>query len=336
MGKIVKQESIFKEEQKIVLFRISNSSGAYVEITNIGASIVSAVVPDKNGIFSNVSLRYENLEDYLSDNFYLGATIGRFSNRISNACFSMNGEVYHLDKNDGKNTNHGGSDGFNKKIFNYYVNNESVTFFIESPDREGGFPGNLKFEVTYSFSDKNDLKIEFKAISDKETPVNFTNHCYFNLSGNKSEALDCLLKVDSEKYLETNNEFLPTGQFLKVEDSAFDFRSYKTIKDMMPLKDDNLEGYNAYFIKSSENRNPIASLKDGISGRTLDVYSSMPGLLFYTGDFLSNQFIPFQGLCLEAQYYPDGMNHAYFETNILTPHEEKVDTIIYSFNCDPM
>ena len=330
MVNIVKQESIFHEGQEIALFRISNASGAYAELTNIGASIVSVVVPDKKGILSNVVLRYNKLEDYLTDTFYLGGTISSISNRISDACFTMDGRVYHLDKNDGKNSNHGGYNGLNKKIFNYHINNESVTFHTESPDREGGFPGNLKLRVTYSFSEDNRLQIEYSALSDKRTPINFTNHAYFNLSGKKNTILDNQLKVNAEKYLETDNDFLPTGQILDIKNSAFDFINYKTILEMASLKKDNLEGYNAYFIRQ-DNKDALASIKCPISERTLDVYSSMPGILFYTGDFLSDQFLPFQGLCLEAQYYPNAMNHTDFVSNILEPNKEKTDIITYSF-----
>lgn len=330
MVNIVKLESGFHGGQEIALFRISNSSGAFAEFTNIGASIVSIVVPDKKGILSNVVLHYDNLEDYLSDIFYLGGTIGRISNRISDACFSMDGRVYHLDKNDGKNSNHGGYHGLNRKIFDYHINNESVTFYTESPDGEGGFPGNLKLRVTYFFSGDNELKIEYSALSDKRTPINFTNHAYFNLSGKKNTILDNQLKVNAEKYLETNEEFLPTGQVLDIQGSAFDFSNYKAIHEMASLKKDNLEGYNAYFIRQDK-KDVLASIADPISGRTLDVYSSMPGILFYTGDFLSNQFLPFQGFCLEAQYYPDGVNHPHFKVNILAPDEEYTDVIVYAF-----
>jgi aldose 1-epimerase len=330
---IVKRESIFSGEQEIALFRISNVSGTYIELANIGASIVSIVVPDKKGVLSNVVLHYGNPEDYLTDNFYLGNTIGRFSNRISNACFTMDGIVYNMDKNDGKNSNHGGYNGLNKKIFSYHINSESVIFYIESPDGEGGFPGNLKLRVTYSFSENNELKIEYSAVSDKRTPASFTNHAYFNLSGKKSNILSYRLRVNAKKYLEVNDEFLPTGRISGIEGTAFDFGDYRTIHKMASLKRDNLSGYNTYFIKQ-DNKKALGSVKDIISGRVLDVYSTMPGVLFYTGDFLSGQFLPFQGLCLESQYYPDAMNHAGFTGNILKPGKEKTDTIIYSFRVE--
>lgn len=331
MANITKSDSFFVKEQEVVLFRISNSSGAYIEITNIGASIVSIIMPDKNGILTNIVLHYNDLKDYLTDSYYLGSTIGRFSNRISDARFYLNGKIYNLDKNDGDNSNHGGFSGFNKKIFDYKVDQNNVTFYIESLDGEGGFSGNLKLWITYTFTDENEVKIEYKAISDRETPVNFTNHTYFNLSGDKRRILECLVKVNAEKYLETNDEFLPTGKILDTKNTAFDFRDYKKIKEMCLLKKDNLEGYNTYFIKNNSKDKILASLKDSTSGRILDVYSSMPGVLFYTGDFLSGKFISFQGLCFEPQYYPDGMNHPHFETNILKPDEEKTDTIVYKF-----
>lgn len=333
MVNIVKLENFIAGGQEIALFRISNSSGAYIELTNIGAGIVSAVVPDKKGVLSNVVLRYDKLKDYLSDTFYMGGTIGRVSNRISNACFSMDGIAYHLDKNDGENSNHGGYNGLNGKVFNYQIGNESVTFHTESPDGESGFPGNLKLWVIYSFSDNNDLRIEYRTLSDKKTPVNLTNHTYFNLSGKKNTILGNQLRINAEKYLETDDSFLPTGQILNIRNSAFDFSDYKTIREMLLLKKDNLEGYNAYFVRQQK-KDALASVIAPISGRILDVYSTMPGVLFYTGDFLSGQFLPFQGLCLEAQYYPDAMNHPDFVSNILEHGEEKNDIIVYSFRVD--
>lgn len=333
MANIVKRKSVFIRKQEIALFRISNVSGAYIELTNIGASIVSIVVPDKKGVLSNVVLRYDNLEDYLTGNFYLGNTVGRVSNRISNARFTMDAIVYNMDKNDGENSNHGGYNGLNKKIFSYHINNESVVFYIESPDGEGGFPGNLKLRITYSFSENNELQIEYSAVSDKRTPASFTNHTYFNLSANKDNILNHQLRVNAQKYLEADAEFLPTGRISGIEGTAFDFGDYKIIQKMALLKEDNLDGYNVYFIKQ-DNKKALGSVKDTISGRVLDVCSTMPGVLFYTGDFLSGQFLPFQGLCLEAQYYPDAMNHTDFTRNILEPGKEKKDTIIYSFRAE--
>lgn len=328
MISLVEKKIIQGEE--IVLLRITNSVGSYVEITNIGASIVRIVVPDKNGKLDNITLCYDEIEEYLSDTFYLGATVGRYANRISRATFTLDDNIYHLDKNDGENSNHGGFSGFNKKIFDYQIHSDAVTFFLRSKDGEGGFPGNLQFSVTYTFSEDNELLIEYSALSDKATPVNFTNHTYFNLSSLKNTIWKHELKVNADYHLEMNDTFLPTGKILPVIDSAFDFREYTPIENNAKSKKDNLKGYNAFFIKLNEHT-PLASLKDNLSGRIVDLYTSMSGVQIYTGDFLSEPFIPFGGICLEAQYHPDGVNHKNFETSILSPNIEKKDFIKFHF-----
>jgi len=329
------QKTVDVGDKQLILFRIQNSSGAYAEILNYGASIVSVVVPDKSGRLRNVVLRYDSPEDYITDQFYLGSTIGRVANRISGARFVLDGRTYLLDKNDGNNSNHGGFAGFNKKVFNHEISDGKLTLYAESPDGEGGFPGNLQVWVAYSFSDDNDLLIEYKAISDKMTPINFTNHAYFNLSGDSRISLHNKLCVRSSEYLESDDNFLPTGKVLPVENTPYDFRSYRNIGEMMLLKGkDILKGYNAYFVKNqlTEHNTPLASLRDSRSGIAVDLYTSMPGVMFYTGDFLSGQFTPFSGLCMEAQYHPDGLNHPHFIQNVLLPGQEKTDHIKYCFS----
>lgn len=329
------QESLSFEGNDVVLLRIINSQGAYVELTNLGASVVSVVVPDKDGAMANVALRYDSLSDYFADPFYLGATIGRYANRISNATFTLDGNTYNLDRNDGRNSNHGGNNGFNKKIFDYSIDSQSVVFYIESPDGEGGFPGHLKLWVTYSFTENNELRIAYRSSSDKRTPVNFTNHTYFNLSATNGNALNHELLVNAEYNLGMDNAFLPTGKRLSVASTAFDFRDYRVIEQMMPFKNDNLRGYNAFFIGMSDCKDkPVASLRDPYSGRRLDVYNTMAGLQFYTGDFLSDKFIPYQGVCLEAHYHPDGVNHSGFDVCLLNPGEERADEIRFCFLAD--
>ncbi|WP_165022900.1 aldose epimerase family protein [Dysgonomonas sp. ZJ279] len=335
MTKISIQQSVTYKQKEVILLRLTNTSGSYIEISNYGASIVSIVVPNKEGVGKNVILSYNNLEDYFCDMFYLGSTIGRYANRISNGRFTLNGQTYQTDRNDGQNSNHGGYNGFNTKIFDYRINENNVIFYIESPDGEGGFSGNLKLSVTYFFSDNNELSIEYKALSDKATPVNFTNHSYFNLNIQNNDILDHELQVNATQYLEMNDEFLPIGKICSVTNSAFDFREYKPIGKMAQLKKDNLKGYNAYFIKDPDTATPIASLREKVSGRIVDVYTSMPGIQIYTGDFLEGNFVPFGGICLEAQYHPDGVNHPCFETNILTANEEKSDFIRFKFSCKP-
>lgn len=335
MIKITEQEVSIYKEKPIVLFRLTNPSNAYVEILNYGATVVSVVVPDKDEKLDNIVLYYDNTDEYYSDIFYLGATIGRVANRISDAKFTLDGCTYHLDKNDGANSNHGGNNGFNHKIFDYQIKENSILLSTKSDDGEGGFPGNLEFSVEYMFSDKNELHIQYTACSDKATPINFTNHSYFNLSGKGDTILSDRLKVNTQEYLESDNHFLPTGKICSVENTAFDFRNYKEIARILPLKNDNLKGYNAFFVKDiSHNLNePLASLLNTDSGRTVDLYTSMPGVLIYTGDFLSDKFRPFEGICLEAQYHPNAINQPHFKQNILEPNQTKTDTIIYRFGC---
>ena len=318
----------------LILFRIQNKQGCYVEILNFGATLVSIVVPDKKGNLENIILRYDNIADYLTDSFYLGCTVGRFANRIGGAKFTLNGKTYFLDKNDGNNSNHGGFNGFNSKIFDYEIQDDKLILSCESEDGEGGFPGNIKFTVTYSFTDNNELHIEFDAISDMETIFNPTNHAYFNLSEKKETILNHKLKVFSDSYLETNDEFIPTGKINSISyNPAFDFRDYQEISGLMPLKNEIIEGYNTYFISKFNNKiKQLASLTESESGITVDIYSSMSGVQIYTGDYLSEPHQPFAGICLEAQFFPDSPNHPNFETCILKPDEEVTHSIIIAIN----
>jgi aldose 1-epimerase len=321
------------KEGQIDLIRITNGSGAYVEVINLGATIVSIVVPDKDGKLANIVLCHNDFHSYLSNFQMLGASIGRVANRISNARFEMNGKVYYLDKNDGQNSIHGGLNGFYGKRFNYHINDSTVFLNTTSTDGEGGFPGNLDFSVSYSFSDNNELIITYSASTDKLTPINFTNHAYFNLSGEKTLILDDKLRVNATTCIESNNDFLPTGRVIPVSGTAFDFREYTPISRQLIMKNDNMKGYNTYFLKDEqhEEHKPLASLRNTTSGRAMDTYTSMPGVLVYTGDYLSGQFVPFEGICFEAQYPPDAVNQPSFKQNLLQSGIVKKDTIKYHF-----
>ncbi|MDR2844149.1 MAG: galactose mutarotase, partial [Candidatus Symbiothrix sp.] len=241
--------------------------------------------------------------------YYLGSTVGRFANRITKAQFTLDGKTYHLDKNDGENSNHGGFSGFHNRMFDYEIKDKSVVFRYESPDGEGGFPGNLRFSVTYTFSDADELEIEYQVISDKDTVFNPTNHAYFNLSGKGGTICDHELKVYADNYVVTNATFLPTGEIRPVSDAAFDFC--------------NLKGYNSYFISHSNHRvKHLATLSEATSGRRLEVYSILPGIQVYTGDYLSQPFLPCAGIALEAQGYPDAPNHKHFLPCVLEAGKE--------------
>ncbi len=334
--KIIQKEITSLNNKKIALFRLTNSSGAYIELINYGGTLVSIVVPDANGVLDNCILRYNRIEDYFTDAFYLGSTVGRFANRISGAKFDLSGQSYYLDKNDGQNSNHGGFNGFNQKVFDYEISADRIIFSLESEDKEGGFPGNLRFSVDYSFSQNNEVKIIYKVISDRDTIFNPTNHAYFNLSPQKGTILDHQLKVFSKQHLEMNDQFLPTGKINGLYQSAFDFGEYRKIGEMAKLKTEIIPGYNSYFIGKEENGSRqiqhLASLKDNGSRKMVDVYSTMPGIQIYTGDYLSKPFSPYQGICLEAQFYPDAPNQAHFPSTIIQAGKEYIQETEYKFH----
>ncbi len=336
MTKISIQNSTLLDGKEVFLFRLTNSCGAYIEITNYGATLVSTVIPDCQGKLENRILGYKNLEAYFTDKYYIGATIGRVANRVSNAEFTIDDITYYLDKNDGENSNHGGFSGLNKKIFCYEILDDKVIFSTVSPDGEGGFPGNLEISVSYSFTDDNEVIIDYEASSDKLTPVSLTNHSYFNLSGKRSDATNHFLKVFAEEYLEFDENFLPTGEILALEGSeAFDFRKFQQISNKMPLKNEpNIKGYNTYFIandNSTSNLKCVAELKEETSRILLEIKTTMPGVQFYTGDYLDDEFLPFEGVALEAQYFTDFVNRKNFLGSFIGKGEIWKEQIIYHF-----
>lgn len=316
----------------IKVFRLQNTSGAYIEVSNYGATLVSVVVPDKKGRLDNIILSYNKIDDYLIDKYYLGSTVGRVANRISKAQFELDGVVCHLDKNDGDNSNHGGERGFSKQFFETKEDNNRIILTYLSKDGEGGFPGNLNLTVTYSFSEDNELTIEYAAASDKRTVFNPTNHAYFNLTGGKVDILGHELKVYADNYLESDDQFLPTGRILPIINTGFNFGNYERFMQMMLQKDELIPGYNTYFISNSDEKiKLLASLRDEQSGRQVDVCSDMHGIQIYTGDYLSYPFKAYWGVAMEAQIYPDAPNHPHFPSCVIEADQEQKYLIQYRF-----
>jgi aldose 1-epimerase len=306
------------EKKDLQLFRLTNATGAYVELLNLGATLVSWFVPNKEGKLENIILTYPKLEDYVANPYYLGSTIGRFANRITKAQFTLAGKTVYLDKNDGENCNHGGVDGFQSKIFDANnLQDNQVVFTYISPDGEGGFPGKVRLTVSYTFTDHNALCIVYNVLSDKDTVFNPTNHAYFNLSGKGGTICNHKLNVFADKYLVTDAAFLPTGEIRPLSEGSFDFNT--------------LQAYNTYFISNDKYvvKN-LATLSEATSGRSLTVCSSMPGIQVYTGDYLKEPFEPCAGIALEAQGYPDAVNHNHFPSCRIEAGEEKVYAIQYT------
>ncbi|HEY5407902.1 MAG TPA: aldose epimerase family protein [Ginsengibacter sp.] len=318
--------------KKVYLFTLENDNGTMVTISNYGGTVTSFVTPDKNGKKSSIIIGFDSLQSYLQHPPYFGALIGRYGNRIGDAKFTLDGTTYKLAANDGKNHLHGGLKGFDKVVWDASIPNDSVpslTLKYLSKDGEEGYPGNLNVTVQYTLTDDDGLKIEYSAVTDKATPVNLTNHSYFNLTGDVSNTiLNHTLMIDADNYTPVDTSLIPTGEIRSVKGTPFDFTSPKMIgRDIDSVKG----GYDQNWVlnKKDTSLQKVAELSDSISGRSLDVYTTQPGLQFYTGNFLDGTFINRGGkpitqhsaLCLEAQHFPDSPNQPNFPSTILKPGE---------------
>ena len=327
--------------ETITRYLIKEENGISVGIINYGASITNIFVPDKNGELIDVVLGFTNLDGYIeAENIYMGSICGRYANRIANGKFTIYNEEFHLQKNDGENTLHGGNKGLDKVIWeaNILASNNAVEFTYTSKNGEEGFPGNLIIRVRYSIC-KQALHIDYTATTDKATPVNLTSHCYFNLSGGKEENIfNHELKLNANRYLEVNSTSIPTGELLEVKNTDYDFTELKLIGDLHQLQ---CKYDHTWVINESQDKLVnVATLRYKESGIEMNVSSTAPGIHFYSGNFLNNNLIntklpigyqKFAGLCLEAQHFPDSPNQPSFPNTILKPGEEYSQKTIYSF-----
>jgi len=326
--------------KNVYLYTLVNDKGTKVTITNYGGTVTSFVTADKNGNKSSIIIGFDSLQQYLQKPPYFGALIGRYGNRIGDAKFSLDGKTYQLSANDGKNTLHGGLKGFDKVVWDASVPSDSVpslTLKYLSKDGEEGYPGNLNVTVQYTLTNDDELKIEYNAETDKATPVNLTNHSYFNLSGDVNNTiLGNTLMIDADHYTPVDSTLIPTGEIKAVKGTPFDFTSPKKIgRDIDSVKG----GYDHNWVlnKKDTSLQKVAELSDSISGRSLEVYTTQPGLQFYTGNFLDGKFInrdrkPIKqhtALCLETQHFPDSPNKPNFPSTILKPGEKYHEVTIY-------
>ncbi len=326
--------------KEVYLFTLENKNGTIVTISNYGGTVTSFVTKDKNGNPSSIIIGFDSLQPYLQQPPYFGALIGRYANRIGDAKFNLNGITYKLAANNGKNSLHGGLKGFDKVIWNATIPDKNIpalTLQNVSKDGEEGYPGNLHVSVQYSLSDNDELRIEYNAETDKATPVNLTNHSYFNLSGSAANTiLDEKLMIDADHYTPVDTSLIPTGEIKPVKGTPFDFTSPKKIgKDIDLVKG----GYDHNWVlnKKDTSMQKVAALSDSISGRTLEIFTTQPGLQFYTGNFLDGKFINRDGkpllihtaLCLETQHFPDSPNKPNFPSTILKPGEKYHEVTIY-------
>jgi aldose 1-epimerase len=331
---------------------LKNANGIEVRVIGYGASIQSVVVPDRDGKRADITLGYASLKDYLDKPQYFGATVGRFANRIAKGQFTLDGKAYQLPVNNGVNTLHGGTTGFDKVVWTLAkVTNgkiASAAFTYVSPDGDQGFPGKLTVTETYSLDDKNELKIDYKATTDKPTIVNLSNHAYWNLAGEGSgTVMDQLLTIPGDTFTPTDAGLIPTGEIRAVAGTPFDFRTAKPIgRDIRDGSSEPLllgKGYDLNWVIS---RAPVAAprsmarVEDPKSGRVLEVLSTQPGVQFYSGNFLDATIAGKAGrfyrqgdaFALEPQLFPDTPNHPDFGTARLDPGKQYLNTIIFRFS----
>lgn len=312
-------------------FRLTNSAGAYVELTNWGARWLSAVVPDARGGMSDVLLQPDCL---LTDEFYMGATVGRVANRIAHARLILDGKVYDLEKNDGENTNHGGFSGFHQKLWDWEILPDGIRFTLHSPDGEGGWPGNVDVTAEYRWNDGNELTIRHTGITDRPTWLNLTNHAYFNLSGDGRKVTEHVLHIPSRTILDTTPQFIPTGRRTDVSGTPFDFTHPKRIGQDLYADNDQLrwnKGYNHCYILKEEKSDAMveaARLYDPATGRALTVSTDLPSVLLYTAGYYTR---PDTAVCLETQYWPDTPSHPGFPSCLLRPGETYRQTTVFRF-----
>ena len=347
----VKEESFGEVDGKgVSLFTISNQNGMEVKITNYGGIITALKVPDKTGKTEDVVLGYDNLEGYLDKTPYFGAIIGRYGNRIAGGRFELNNQTYVLAKNNNENHLHGGERGFDKVVWDAEIvkgeDNVQLVLKYLSPDGEEGYPGTLQAEVTYVIDGTNQVKIDYRATTDKATVVNLTNHSYFNLTGNPAKTiLDHELMIKSEYFLAVDSTLIPTGDLVKVAGTPFDFSEFRRIGEGIDEEHTQIlrgGGYDHCFVfaeGSGELKN-VASLYDPFSGRVMEVFTTEPGMQFYSGNFLDGSIKGKDGvaynyrsaLCLETQHYPDSPNQPAFPSVLLNPGEEYLSSTIYRFS----
>ena len=317
---------------------LRNAHGVEVRAITYGAIIVSLRVPDRAGRFGDVVLGHDDLAGYLAKPAYFGAVVGRYGNRIAKGRFTLDGKTYTLATNNGPNHLHGGVRGFDKVVWKAdppAAGATSVTFRYTSPDGEEGYPGTLAARVTYTLSDKDELTFEYSATTDKATPINLTQHSYFNLGTPGNDILGHELTLDADRFTPVDATLIPTGQLAPVSGTPFDFRKATAIGARIAQDDEQLKrggGYDHNFVLSGtgEGLRHAGRLVDPGSGRTMEILTTEPGVQFYTGNFLDGTIKGKGGvvykhrsaLCLETQHFPDSPNQPSFPSTILRPGKE--------------
>jgi aldose 1-epimerase len=329
------------------LYLLTNANGVKAKLITYGATLTEMHVPDRDGKLADVVLGFDNLDDYLNRNPFFGSIAGRVANRIAGAKFTLDGKEYQLAANNGPNSLHGGKKGFDKAVWKAEAKDSaagpSVQFSHHSPDDDEGYPGNLDVTVTYTLTDKNELKIDYKATTDKATPVNLTNHSYFNLSGGQQPTvLNQVMMLAADKYTPVDDTLIPTGKIEPVKGTPLDFTKPTSIGSRFDQLKNKPVGYDNNYVLNSGGKSLALAARatDPKSGRVLEMYTTEPGVQLYTGNFLDGKlkgkggvvYVQHAGFCLEAQHFPDAVHHPEFPSIILRPGKTYTQTTVYQFS----
>lgn len=345
MSVTVSSFGTYPDGREITLYTISNEIGMQVSVTNVGAAIVRILCPDREGAMADVVLGFDKGGDYMRNGSFFGVVIGPNANRVGGAAFTLEGTTYLLDKNDGENNLHSHKEkGWHKRLWEAKTGDNSVTFSLEDGDGSLGFPGNRKAAVTYSLSEDNALKLHYQGSSDRTTVLNLTNHTYFNLDGHDSGRIeDHILQLKASRYTPADAGSIPTGEIAPVEGSPMDFTRPKRVGDEIDAGFEQLrfaKGYDHNWVIDGWDGGlrHFATLEAPLSGRIMQVYTTLPGVQFYAGNFIERQegkdgaVYDFRaGLCLETQYFPDSVNKPEFPGAFFGGEKEYESVTVYRF-----
>lgn len=347
----VKKEDFGKmDSQSVELYTLTNRNGVEARIITYGGSVVSLKVPERNGNFDDVMLGFDKLDDYLKSTSFFGALIGRYGNRIARGHFTLNGHEYTLATNNGANHLHGGKRGFDKVIWSarpvQMKGGAALELTYLSKDGEEGYPGNLSVKVTYRLTDNNELQIDYSATADEDTIVNLTHHSYFNLAGQgNGDILNHQLMINADRFTPVDSGLIPTGELRDVKGTPFDFTQPTRIGARISDANEQLKfgnGYDHNFVLNGKigSMRQAARVFDPMTGRVMEVFTTEPGLQFYSGNFLDGSQIgkggkvyQFRyGFCLETQHFPDSPNQSAFPSTVLKKGSKYQTSTIYRFS----
>ena len=329
----------------VKLFTLTNRKGSIVKVTNYGLIITDIQTADRNGKFGHIVLGFDNLDSYLKGHPFFGAIAGRVANRIAKGKFTLDGKEYTLAVNNGPNHLHGGKKGFDKVVWDAMPrsegeNEQAIDFHYLSKDGEEGYPGNLDVTVTYTFTDSDELRIDYRAKTDKATPVNLTNHSYFNLAGS-GDTLGTEIQINADRYTPTDNTLIPTGELAPVKGTALDFTKPKPMAQGLDQLMKQPGGYDHNFVLNGGGGKLAfaARAHEPKSGRGLEVLTTEPGVQLYNGIGLDGKlighdgtpYVKFGGFCLETQHFPDAINHPAFPSVVLRPGDTFKSTTVFKF-----